>query len=864
MPSFRRFSLPVTSGRRDNMSPMRMTRWLAACLLVVLATVGLEGCGVPAKEADGTPRAEGAVATPIRGIPLPQLDGPNPTLTATSHVASSSSLTPSPVAPGVPGVSAAVPNGSGVAPKVMPAPVLHPSAELAARAAADGDYDHAIALWRAVIDGAEGALLEEASLALGRVYVETGRYHEAIAWLVPYVEAVGDKPVQAQALGLLGVSYEALGEWRPAIAAYEQYLATSGQSLPHVHLHLADAHLALEEPEQALAQMTQIDLASLDPSRRAEALQEKADIERSLGEYDAALTSYEAILGFSQYASYRALVGYRMAETLAEAGRADEAIRRHSAVIIGYPESYAARLALDALDEMGASDSVDDLARGEVLYHAGRYADALEVLDRYLLNNADGDIAHASYLGGRAAHALAIYPRAFRDYDVVMTEYPGAPDYADAWLHKARASGENGGDSIGLYREFWRQHPDSPRAPDALLAAGETLEAAGEWSRAAEYFGLLHTHYPEHEEAADAAFRQGFCLYRAGDDGGALVTWRTHLDETTVGKDRARLLVWLGLVSVVRDEPDAAQIYWQHGMLADPEGYYGLRAADLRVGGQEIMPLDPPPYVPSDGVSQDEWATIEAWVVSWHGSGASSIDVVAHPLAQQALALQQLTWHQATVDTLRALRTEVWNDPAGLLALARLCDSRGVPSLAITCATRLMRLARETSADGPPRPLLEMAYPTPYLHLIEAEAETYGVDPLLFLALMRQESRFDPRAVSYAGATGLTQVMPDTGEWIALRLGDEDYVKEDLRRPVISIHYGMWFMGQLLDMNRRDWIAALVAYNAGPGNLRKWTNDQPIAQHDLFYETLPVQQAQDYVWLIYEQYRMYQQLYSRR
>jgi len=81
---------------------------------------------------------------------------------------------------------------------------------------------------------------------------------------------------------------------------------------------------------------------------------------------------------------------------------------------------------------------------------------------------------------------------------------------------------------------------------------------------------------------------------------------------------------------------------------------------------------------------------------------------------------------------------------------------------------------------------------------------------------------------------------------------------------VVSIHYGMWYMGQLLDMNRRDWIAALVAYNAGPGNLRKWTGDQPIAQHDLFYEILAVQQAQDYVWLIYEQYRMYQKLYVKK
>ena len=128
--------------------------------------------------------------------------------------------------------------------------------------------------------------------------------------------------------------------------------------------------------------------------------------------------------------------------------------------------------------------------------------------------------------------------------------------------------------------------------------------------------------------------------------------------------------------------------------------------------------------------------------------------------------------------------------------------------------------------------------------------------------MMRQESRFDPVALSYAGAQGLMQVMPDTGAWIADRIGDANYTTMHLRRPIVSIQYGTWFIKWLLDLYDRDWIATLVAYNAGPGNLRRWTNDEPIPDHDLFYETIPVQQAQDYVRLIYEQYRAYEALYT--
>lgn len=65
----------------------------------------------------------------------------------------------------------------------------------------------------------------------------------------------------------------------------------------------------------------------------------------------------------------------------------------------------------------------------------------------------------------------------------------------------------------------------------------------------------------------------------------------------------------------------------------------------------------------------------------------------------------------------------------------------------------------------------------------------------------------------------------------------------------------------LVNLYDRDWIAALVAYNAGPGNLKAWTGGEPIQDHDLFYETLPSKQAQDYVRLIYENYSWYRKLY---
>ncbi len=75
------------------------------------------------------------------------------------------------------------------------------------------------------------------------------------------------------------------------------------------------------------------------------------------------------------------------------------------------------------------------------------------------------------------------------------------------------------------------------------------------------------------------------------------------------------------------------------------------------------------------------------------------------------------------------------------------------------------------------------------------------------------------------------------------------------------MRYGVWYLDKMLEQTDGDWIAALVAYNAGPGNLSRWTGDAPIADHDLFYETIPLTEPQSYVRLIYPFYAHYRALY---
>ena len=127
----------------------------------------------------------------------------------------------------------------------------------------------------------------------------------------------------------------------------------------------------------------------------------------------------------------------------------------------------------------------------------------------------------------------------------------------------------------------------------------------------------------------------------------------------------------------------------------------------------------------------------------------------------------------------------------------------------------------------------------------------YRVDPALLYALARQESNFDPEAVSPVGARGLMQLMPATASFV---VGDPALStlagQRRLHDPGYSLELGQRYLHHLvrLETVQSDLIRALAAYNAGPGNLGKW---QPTNQHRddpfLFIEAIPIDETRTFV-----------------
>lgn len=153
-------------------------------------------------------------------------------------------------------------------------------------------------------------------------------------------------------------------------------------------------------------------------------------------------------------------------------------------------------------------------------------------------------------------------------------------------------------------------------------------------------------------------------------------------------------------------------------------------------------------------------------------------------------------------------------------------------------------------------------YPIRYEQDIAVSAKNYKVDPFLIAAIIRVETNFNADKVSRKGAVGLMQLMPDTAEWIVKRAGYAEETSRSLHRGDVNIEVGAWYINSLYNQFDDNQIAVLAAYNAGPGNARKWLDNgtwdgtlKNIAQ-------IPFGETRHYVQRVLYYYDKYAKLYA--
>ena len=139
-------------------------------------------------------------------------------------------------------------------------------------------------------------------------------------------------------------------------------------------------------------------------------------------------------------------------------------------------------------------------------------------------------------------------------------------------------------------------------------------------------------------------------------------------------------------------------------------------------------------------------------------------------------------------------------------------------------------------------------HPLYYADTITAYADAQKLDPALVAAVILCESSYDPKAESRLGARGLMQLMPDTAEWVAHKLGEDgaDYSFDNLYDPQTNIRFGTWYLGYLSRRFNGDATKIVCAYHAGQGNVDSWLKNPQYSSDGVTLDVIPTQDTATY------------------
>ena len=770
---------------------------------------------------------------------------------------------------GTPAASATPPASATASqtPSPTPSPTPVPAARLdqAEWALFVGDWPTAMEAYQEALATTEDdELAGAAQLGLGATHMRAGGFGEAEQALLVFVE---DYPAHLQAADgwfLLGLARMLQENREGAIEAFQQFLqAAPGQLDAYVHEHIGDMLRELDRPLESIPHyQAAVEAPKLGGTL---VLQVKIGLAHfEANQYEPALAAFDGVYAAAVDDSTKATANFLAGRVLEAMGDPQAAYARYQDSLNNHPEAYDTYSGLVRLVEAGIP--VDDFQRAIVDYYAGAYEPALRAFNQAEVSNPASVVY---YYRGLTLRQLAFHQDAVADFAFLVENYPESNQWGDAWMEKALTEWAYLGDreaAIASYVAFADAAPEHPRTPEALLAAGQAAERAGQLETADGLWWRLVESYPASAQASEAAFDAGVVRFRLGAFAPAGVAFQRSGELAGGSQGRAAAFFWLGKVAEAQGDPTAAETAWQQAAGADPTGYYSLRAEDRLAGRAPFESLGVYQFEEDRQAARLE---AEAWLRQvFTVDGPEPLTELepawlADPRVVRGQAFWRLGLYVEAKAEFEAVRQEMAGDAEATYRLIHHLLDLGHYQPAIFAARHILDLAGLDDAGTleAPRYFNLIRFGAYYGDLVLPAAAEQGFDPLFVLSVVRQESLFEGFATSYAEARGLMQVIPTTGAEIAAQLGwPPDYSSEDLYRPIVSVRFGTHYLALQRSLFEGDLVAALTAYNAGPGNALAWKETVPD-DPDLYVEIVRIEQPQLYVRSIYEVYRIYQDLY---
>ena len=369
-------------------------------------------------------------------------------------------------------------------------------------------------------------------------------------------------------------------------------------------------------------------------------------------------------------------------------------------------------------------------------------------------------------------------------------------------------------------------------------------------NRFEEYLPLYKTIYENFPASPAAALSHWKVTFQAylRDQPEAAALLREHLTSFGTHSSAGAALYFLGRHLERAGDSAGARACYQRLTGALENHYYAL------VARQRLMAL------PAKGAATPE---ITQFLASIHFSAPQAV-----PSEPTAITLTR-------IERSRLLRAAGLNDLADselrfgartdcqppLIAL-ELAGSADAPHQAMRIMKNLSPEYLNLPTPSAPRKFWELLFPLPYRSDLMEEARVRELDPYLMAGLIRQESEFNPNALSHANAYGLTQVRPVTGRQFARKAGVTRFTTAALYQPAVNLKIGSEILRSMLASQGGKVEQTLAAYNAGPNRVVEWMAWSHYREPAEFVESIPFTETRDYVQAVLRNAEMYRRLYQ--
>jgi soluble lytic murein transglycosylase len=517
-------------------------------------------------------------------------------------------------------------------------------------------------------------------------------------------------------------------------------------------------------------------------------------------------------------------------------------------------EAEAAYAGLKNLPNVIGATSAQRKTRAELLIKTRRYNDAADEYRELAIHSAPADrpaaeleLADALHRAGRNREAkaeLATLPGASTDQQAQRLYILGEV----AW------SSDQNDEFYRTVDELRKLSPTSPWLEAALLSVANLHLVHHEYDQALDAFRELQQRFPNGAKASYAHWKAAWLMLRQGRNDDAKKGFEEQIALYPSGNETSAALYWRARLAEEDNQPSMARAYYQK--LSDR--YRNYYYAEL--GRERLAKL--PTATNSAADPPGQYPLLDHIPPLERGEKVTLEDPPADDLHLQKA---QLLGNGGLVDfAVRELQAASAADGGnwGPAETAQLYTDTGHYDRAIEVMKKSVPSYFAVDIPTLPRAYWEALFPRPYWADLKKFSLANGLDPYLVASLIRQESEFNPAAVSRANAVGLMQLLPKTGKLVAHQESLKHYNPSQLYTPEVNLELGTRYFKGMVDQFGGSFEYALAAYNAGSDRVQEWMGQGKYRDQQEFVESIPFTETREYVQAIMRNASVYRQLYG--